>query len=311
MSGEGLTWVMVTETPSRSGSRISLLRKISARAWRNTSPTRSWRWDGPMSRRSLRERVPPRGVRLRDISNSIATPACAGIQELNLAYFKVLKGALNGFDFETLDYVALLHILIVREGHAAFLAILNFAHFVLEALEGGKLAFMDHDIVADQAHPGAAPHHALGDAAAGDLANLGDGEDFQDFGIAQELLARFGRQQARQRRLHIIHHIVDDVVIANIDAVALGALARLIVGADIEADYRRARGMGEDDIAFGDAADARLQDLRPHFVGAQLGQSALDGFRRALHISLEHQRQQPLLSRFPGLEKLIQRLTGG
>src|SRR5690349_17022968 len=73
MSGDGLTWVMVTETPSRSGSRISFSRSTWARAWRKASPTRSWRWDGPEgpSWRPERRAPPWRGDRLagrRDIS---------------------------------------------------------------------------------------------------------------------------------------------------------------------------------------------------------------------------------------------------
>src|ERR1044071_4617378 len=48
MSGDGLTWVMVTDTPSNSLSRISFSRNMSDRAWRSISPTRNWRWDGPL-----------------------------------------------------------------------------------------------------------------------------------------------------------------------------------------------------------------------------------------------------------------------
>src|SRR3954470_16133918 len=193
-----------------------------------------------------------------------------------------LQRTLNGFDVETFDDVTLLHVLVIGEGHAAFLAGLHLAHFILEALEGGEFAFMDHDIVADQPYLGTAAHDAFGDLAACNLADLGDVEHFQDLGIAQELLARLGRQHARQRRLHIIHQIVDDVVIADFHAIALGAVARLVVGAYIEAEHRRAAGMSQDHVAFGDAADARLQNLGADFVGPQLGQRALNGFAGAL-----------------------------
>src|SRR5689334_11779539 len=54
MSGDGLTWVIVTETPARSGSRSSPRRSTCESAWRNISPTRSWRWLGPLlAERSL------------------------------------------------------------------------------------------------------------------------------------------------------------------------------------------------------------------------------------------------------------------
>src|SRR5271154_6842679 len=111
------------------------------------------RLEGPRSRRSWRERAPLRGEWLRDTRTS--------------------QRALDGFDLETLDHIALLHVLVIGEGHAAFLTVLDFAHFILEALEGRKFAFMDHHIVADQPHLGAAAHTAFGDAAARDLAHLG------------------------------------------------------------------------------------------------------------------------------------------
>ena len=67
--------------------------------------------------------------------------------------------------------------------------------------------------------------------------------------------------------------------------------------------------MRQDHVAFGDAADAGLQNLRADFVGAELGQRALDRFRRTLHVGLEDQRQQALLAGFAGLEQLIERLA--
>ena len=81
----------------------------------------------------------------------------------------------------------------------------HFGDFVLEALERLELAFVDDDVVAHQAHAGAALDLAFGDAAAGDLADLGDVEHLEDLGIAEEGLAALRRQQARHRRLHVIH----------------------------------------------------------------------------------------------------------
>src|SRR4029077_18408979 len=102
---------------------------------------------------------------------------------------RVLKRALDGFDVEAFDDVALLHVLVVGERHAALLAGLHLAHLVLETLERRKLAFVDHDIVADEAHPRAAAHDTVGDAAAGNLADLGDREDLEDLRVAEQLFA--------------------------------------------------------------------------------------------------------------------------
>src|SRR5689334_16779220 len=64
--------------------------------------------------------------------------------------------ALHRLDAIALDHVALPHVLIALERHAAFLAGDHLARVILEALELRELAFVDHDVVADQPHIGAA-----------------------------------------------------------------------------------------------------------------------------------------------------------
>ena len=103
---------------------------------------------------------------------------------------------LHLFDAEALDDVAGAHVLIALEGHAAFLAGNDLAHLVLEALQRRQRTLMHDDVVADEAHPCAALHDALGDAAAGNLADLGDVEDLEDLGIAEEGLAQGRGEQA-------------------------------------------------------------------------------------------------------------------
>src|SRR4051794_31150723 len=83
-----------------------------------------------------------------------------------------------------LDHVAGPHVLVALEGHAAFLARQHLARIVLEALELRQLALVDHDVVADQADVRTALDLAVSDAAAGDLADLGDVEDLQDLCVA-------------------------------------------------------------------------------------------------------------------------------
>src|SRR5204862_263336 len=78
--------------------------------------------------------------------------------------------ALNRLHPVAFDNVALPHVLVVLEGHAAFHARTDFAHVVLETLELRELALVDYHVVADQPHIGAALDGAVGDAAAGALA---------------------------------------------------------------------------------------------------------------------------------------------
>src|SRR5256885_12515674 len=93
------------------------------------------------------------------------------------------KRALDLFHPIALDDIAGAHVLVVLEGHAAFLADLHFLDLVLEALERRELALVHHHVVADEADAGAALDAAVGDAAAGDLADLGDVEHLQDLRI--------------------------------------------------------------------------------------------------------------------------------
>src|SRR6185437_3664541 len=224
---------------------------------------------------------------------------------------RFLQRALDGLDFVALDHVALGEVVVVGEAHAAFLAGLDFAYLVLEALERGKLAFVDHDVVAHQAHARTTANDALGDAATGDLADLGDVEHFQDLGVAQEFFADFRREHTREHRFDVVHHVVDDVVVADFDAVTARTFAGLRVRTHVEADDRRSRRLRQDHVRFGDAADARLQRLNRHFVGAELFECALDGFDRTLNVALDDERQQALLAFAAGLQQLVERLARG
>src|SRR3979409_1131151 len=96
MSPDGLTCVTVTETPLSSGSRMSPRRRMSESAWRNISPTRICRCVGPFSRGGV--------CCCRDMGRLLS------------------QRALDGLDLVALDHVALLKVLVVREGHSAFLA---------------------------------------------------------------------------------------------------------------------------------------------------------------------------------------------
>src|ERR1700751_3564575 len=85
----------------------------------------------------------------------------------------------------TLDNVADLHILIILECHAAFLPGHDLARIVLESLELPQLALMHDDAVADQPNVGAALHSAVGNAAAGNIADFRHLENFENDGIAE------------------------------------------------------------------------------------------------------------------------------
>src|SRR5579883_2702831 len=83
-----------------------------------------------------------------------------------------LQRALHCFSAEALDDVALLDVLVIFEGHTAFLTHLYFANLVLEALERRQLALVNYHVVANEANASATLHLAFRHAATRNLADL-------------------------------------------------------------------------------------------------------------------------------------------
>ena len=148
-----------------------------------------------------------------------------------------------------------------------------------------------------------------GDHRAGDRADLRGHEHRADLGRADRLLALLGRQHAGHRRLDLVDRVVDDVVVADVDAVVLGQLARAGIGAHVEADDHGLRGDREVDVALADAADRRVHDLHLDLVGRELEQRLRQRFLRALHVGLDDQRQH-LLGALPHLVHHVLEVRG-
>lgn len=146
----------------------------------------------------------------------------------------LLKRAGDFGHLEDLKLVELTDVVVALERQAAFLTGLNFADVVLEVLEGGELARPDDHVVAKQSDRRIAANHAFEHAAAGDVADLRHADDLADLEKAERRFAAFGREHAAQSGLNVIHGVVDDVVVADVDAFGLGNLARLSVGADVK-----------------------------------------------------------------------------
>ena len=167
----------------------------------------------------------------------------------------------------------------------------DFLGVVLEALEDRQRPFVDDDVVAQQAHFCAALDLALGDLAARDFADLRDVEHLLDRGVAEKHFAPGRREQARHRRFHFIDQVVDDVVIADFDALAVGRALGLLVGAHVEADDDGLRGARQRDVRLGNTADASMDNARQDFVGAEFLKRAYNGFDRTLHVALDDERE--------------------
>ena len=168
---------------------------------------------------------------------------------------------------------------------------LDFADFVLEAAQRLQRALVDDHAVAQQSNLGAALDHAVGDHAAGDVAGLGDLEDLANLSVADQGFLVGRVEQAEHQGLHVLGDLVDDAVVADVDLVALGDLAGLRVGAHVEADEQRARGLGQGDVGLADAADAAVDDLGLDLVCREPLDGAGQSLGGALHVGLDEDRQ--------------------
>src|SRR6476620_7696121 len=121
---------------------------------------------------------------------------------------------------------------------------------------------MDDDVVADQPDLGTPLDLALGDAATGNLADLGDVEYLQNLRIAEENLAQGRGQQPRHRRPHVVDQIVNDVVVADLHTGLVGEHFRLGVGTHVKTDHHGPGSVGKRNVGFGHAADAGVDNAR-------------------------------------------------
>ena len=100
----------------------------------------------------------------------------------------------------------------------------------------------------------------------GDVADARHPEHLADLGGTELHLFELGLEHALERSLDLVDGLVDDRVVPDVDALALGRLARLALGPDVEADDDRVRGDGEVDVVLGDRTDTAADDPQRHLL---------------------------------------------
>src|SRR6188768_1982337 len=146
----------------------------------------------------------------------------------------LLQTLLHFFHVEDIDDVSHMYGVHVVQRDAAFEAIFDFSHVLFEALETADLAFPDLLALPDQASHGTAPYQAFDDHAASHCARLADAKGLTHFRFAQGLLHKLGGKHAFHGQANVIQQVVDDRVLANLDAFALSDRRRLACGLGIE-----------------------------------------------------------------------------
>ena len=150
---------------------------------------------------------------------------------------------------------------------------------------------MDHHIVAQYAHFRATLDHTFEHHTTGDGAHLGNGEHLAHFNHAHDAFAFFGSQHAGQCSLDLIHHRVDDVVVADVHTGRFGQFARSCIGTRVEADHDRLGSQRKIDVRLGNRSHAAVDQIDFDFVGGQFLQRLRNRFGRALHVGFHDQRQ--------------------
>src|SRR5258706_1232586 len=187
--------------------------------------------------------MPTRGSRTsRRISSASSRWICSAMRARRGALMTPSSEGARDLDhLEDLELVPDLHVVEVLDAESALETRFHFLHVVLEALERIELAGVHDHSAADDAHRRAAAHQTVGHHAAGDRADLGNLADVAHFDRADHRLLALWREHAVDRGLHVVDRVVDDVVVADIDAGVLGELARRGVRARVESDHPRLR----------------------------------------------------------------------
>src|SRR6202167_5429479 len=194
---------------------------------------------------------------------------------------------------------------VVADTDTAFVALADLGRVVLEPAQRiHRQVVGDHHAVPDQPRLAAAVDRAGADDAAGHVADLRHPEDLPDLRRAELDLLELGLEHALERSLDLFDRLVDDRVVADIDALALRQLPSPAGRPDVEADDHRVGGDGQVYVVLGDRADTAADDAKRDFLAdIELEQRVLQGFHRAGHVALDDQQQFFALA---GLERLVQ-----
>src|ERR1019366_6944073 len=218
--------------------------------------------------------------------------------------------AQNRFHLESFDDVVGFHVVEIFERDTPFVALRDFAHVVLEALEGGELAFPYRAAVADQPRARAAHNLAVDDHASRD-GGAGHAENLADFGAAERFFAVGRREQTFHRLAHIVDRFVDDGVEANLDALFLREVRGLRFGTDVEADDDGFGSRRERNVGLRNRARRAVDYFELYFVGGKPRERVGERLVRALHVALENDFEFLDLARRQTLAQIFERDAAG
>ena len=114
-------------------------------------------------------------------------------------------------------------------------------------------------------------------------------------------------EHALEGRLDLLDRLVDDRVVADLDALALGDVGVLALGPDVEADDDRVRRHREVDVVQRDRTDTAVDDPQVDLVAhVDLEQRVLERLDRTRHVTLEDEVEGVDLARGEGLVEVLE-----
>src|SRR3954449_10215577 len=192
---------------------------------------------------------------------------------------------------EGLDDVLDLDVVERPQADTALVALADLGDVVLEPAQriDGQVVG-DDDAVADQPGLRVTDDRAATDDRTRDVADARHPEDLADLRRAELDLLVLRLEHALEGRLDLLDRLVDDRVVPDVDALAVGQLRRLALGPDVEAQDDDVVGQGEVDVALGDSADAAVDDPQRDVVAhLDLHEGLLERLHGARVVALDDQ----------------------
>ena len=129
---------------------------------------------------------------------------------LSYALATALERTLDFDDLECLDDISILDIVVSCNGHTALLSCADLLDAVLADLQGAKLAGINHDAVAYEAHLGLLHHLAVAYETSCDGADLADAEGLLNIGGSDDLFLLLRLEHTLDTILDFVDTVVDD-----------------------------------------------------------------------------------------------------
>src|SRR5690606_22503919 len=172
---------------------------------------------------------------------------------------------------------------------------------------GGEVVGDDHP-VADKPGLGVPLDDTAADHRTGDVADPRHLEDLADLRGTELDFLVLGLEHALEGSLDLFDGLVDDRVVADVHPHALGQLAVLALGPDVEADDDRAGRGSQVDVVLRDRTDTAADHPNRDLIGARvdLEEGLLKRLDRTRHVALDDEEQLFALALLQGLLPVVE-----